>query len=162
MATGLRAVAACRQRDEGIPAPRVSPVYADKKSFKAASPAGQAAFVKNALGWVKAYSESAEFKADYDSQRVSAKPAPPQSKGTPDEQFAKFLAEQRDSLATMKKNVAQMSPDLQKQMESTVKQMEASVERSSKDPQDSGDDEAEFRAGQYFRAKGLSRSISQV
>ena len=37
-------------------------VYPDKRFFKAASPAGQATFVKNALGWVKAYSESAEFK----------------------------------------------------------------------------------------------------
>ena len=111
------------------------PVYPDKKSFKAASPANQAAFVKNALGWVKAYSESAEFKADYDKQRANAKPAPPQPKGTPDEQFAKFLAEQREGVARMKKSVAQMSPDMQKQMEGTVKQMEASIEKAAKDPQ---------------------------
>ena len=111
------------------------PVYPDKKLFKAASPAVQAAFVKNALGWVKAYSESAAFKADYDKQRESAKPAPPKSKGTPDEQFAKYLAEQRQSLETLKKNVAKMSPDMQKQMEGTVKQLGASVERSARDPQ---------------------------
>jgi hypothetical protein len=83
---------------------------------------------------VKAYSESAAFKADYEKQRQSANPSPPASKGTPDEQFSKYLAEQRQSLETMKKEVAKMSPDLQKQMESAVKQMEASIERSAKDP----------------------------
>jgi hypothetical protein len=110
------------------------PVYPDKK-FKAASSAVQAAFVKNALGWVKAYSESAAFKADYNRQRESEKPSPPESKGTPDEQFAKFLAEQRQGLKTMKENVAKMSPDMRKQMEDTVKQMEAMVEQYAKDPQ---------------------------
>jgi len=111
------------------------PVYPDKKLFKAAPPAVQAASVKNALGWVKTYSESAAFKADYAKQRESAKPAPPQSKGTPDEQFAKFLAEQRQGVENMKKSVAKMSPDMQKQMEGTVRQMEATVEQYAKDPQ---------------------------
>jgi len=111
------------------------PVYPDRKSFKAASPAGQAAFVKNALGWVKTYTESAGFKADYEKQRASAKPAPPKSKGTADEQYAKYLAEQRQGVENMKKAAAQMSPDMQKQMEGTIKQLEANAERSAKDPQ---------------------------
>jgi len=111
------------------------PVYPNTKLFKAASPAVQAAFVKNTLNWVKAYTESAAFKGDYDKRRESAKPSPPKSKGTPDEQYAKYLAEQRKSLEEMKQNIAKMSPDMQKQMAGTVKQMEASVERSAKDPQ---------------------------
>jgi hypothetical protein len=111
------------------------PVYPNTKLFKAASPGAQAAFVKNTLGWLKTYSESAAFKADYDKRRESAKAAPPKSKGTPDEQYAKYLAEQRQSLETMKQNVAKMSPDMQTKMAGMVKQMEASVERSSKDPQ---------------------------
>lgn len=110
------------------------PVYPDKRFFKAASPTGQAVFVKSALGWVTAYSQCAEFKADYKQRRASAKPAPLESKGTPGEQFAKYLAGQREGLETMKRNVAQMSPDLQKRMQSTVKQMEASVEQLAKDP----------------------------
>lgn len=98
------------------------PVYPNTKLFKAASPAVQAAFVKNTLGWVKAYSESAAFKADYDKRRESAKAVPPKSKGTPDEQFAKYLAEQRQSLEAMKQSIAKMSPDMQTKMASTVKQ----------------------------------------
>ncbi len=40
------------------------PIYPNRKLYQAAKPAGQAAFVKNALGWVKSYTESAAFQAD--------------------------------------------------------------------------------------------------
>jgi hypothetical protein len=110
-------------------------IYPDRKLFKAASPAARAAFVKNALGWVKAYTESPDFKTDYDKRREAAKPATPQSKGTADEQFTKYLAEQRQNLDVTKKNVAKMSLEQQKQMEGSIRQMEASVERIAKDPQ---------------------------
>ena len=111
------------------------PMYPNAKLFHAATPAARAAFVKNALVWMKAYSESPAFKADYDKLRSDAKPTPPQSKGTPDEQFAKYLAEQRQSVEEMKKSVAQMPPDLQKQMQATVQQMEANVEQTANNPQ---------------------------
>jgi hypothetical protein len=71
----------------------------------------------------------------YEKQRASAKPSPPVSKGTPDEQYAKFLVEQRQSLEKSKQHIAKMPPDMQKQMQSTLKQMEANIERSAKDQQ---------------------------
>jgi len=111
------------------------PFYPNKKVYQAASPALRAAFVKNALGWVKAYTESSAFKADYNFHRDQAKPAPPVSKGTPDAQFAKYLSDQRQSLEEMKKNVAKMTPDMQKQMADAVKQMEEGIQRTSSDPQ---------------------------
>jgi hypothetical protein len=109
-------------------------VYPDRKLVNAASPAAKAAFVKNALSWVKTYTESAVFKADYAKQREAAKPAPQQSKGTADEQVDKSLAEQRKSLEETKKNVAKMSPDMQKQMAPVIKQMEETIGQMSKDP----------------------------
>ena len=111
------------------------PMYPNAKLFHAATPTAQAAFMKNALGWMKTYTESPAFQADYGKQRAAAKPAPPQPKGTPDEQFAKYLAEQRQSVVEMKKNVAQMPADMQKQMQGAVQQMEENVERTAKDPQ---------------------------
>jgi hypothetical protein len=111
------------------------PAYPDKKLFKAASPSVQAAFVKNTLGWVKAYTETDAFKTDYNKQRASAKPSPPKSKGTPDEQYAKFLAEQRQGIVNMKKSAAKMPPDVQKQMQATIKQLEENAARQAKDPQ---------------------------
>ncbi len=111
------------------------PAYPDKKLFKAASPSVQAAFVKNTLGWIQAYTESAAFKADYEKKRKSAKPSPPKSKGSPDEQYAKYLAEQRKGIENMKKEAAKMPPDMQKQMLEAVKQMEANAEQSAGNPQ---------------------------
>lgn len=111
------------------------PMYPNAKLFHAATPAVRAAFVKNSLSWMKTYTESPAFQSDYDKLRAEAKPAPPKSKGTPDEQFAKYLAEQRQSVEEMKKNVAKMPPDMQKQMQATIQQMEASVEQQAKDPQ---------------------------
>jgi hypothetical protein len=109
------------------------PVYPDRKLVKAASPAARAAFVKNALSWVKAYTESAAFKADYAKQREAAKPTPQQAKGTADQQVDKALAEQRKGLEETKRNVAKMSPDMQKQMAPAIKQMEETIEQMAKD-----------------------------
>jgi hypothetical protein len=108
-------------------------VFPDRKIAKAASPAARAAFIKNALSWVKTYTESAAFKADYAKQREAAKPAPQQSKGTADQQADKAIADQRKGLEEMKKNVAKMSPDMQKQMAQVIKQMEEQIEQMSKD-----------------------------
>lgn len=108
--------------------------YPSRKAYNAASPAVRAAFVRNVLNFVKAYTESAAFQADYAKQRAAAKPSQAASKGSPDEQLAKYFADQRQSVANMKKSVAQMPPDMQKQMTETVKQMEASIDQQQKDP----------------------------
>lgn len=111
------------------------PAYPSRKAYYAASPATRVAFVRDAFAWVKAYSESAAFKADYDKRRAEARPSGPESKGSPDEQYAKYLADQRKSLEEMKKNVSSMSADMQKQMQPVIQQMEASVDKAAKDPQ---------------------------
>jgi hypothetical protein len=111
------------------------PVYPNRKAFNTASPAIRAAFARNALVLIKAYTESAAFQADYAKQRASAKPSSPASKGSSEEQYAKQLADQQKSLSEMKANVAKMSPDMQKQMAPVVKQLEESIARQSKDPQ---------------------------
>lgn len=111
------------------------PVYPNRKVFNAAPPAARAAFVRNVLSAIKAYTETSAFQAEYAKQRVSAKPSPPGTKGTPDEQYAKQLADQQKSLAEMKANVAKMSPEMQKQMAPMVKQMEEAFAKQAKDPQ---------------------------
>jgi hypothetical protein len=112
----------------------VSP-WPDRKLFKAAAPSVQATFVKNTLSWVKAYTETDAFKADYAKQREAAKPTPPKAKGSADDQYAKQMADQRKSIEDMKKNIAKMPPEMQKQMQATVKDLEANMANSSKDPQ---------------------------
>ncbi len=111
------------------------PAYPSRKAYYAASPATRVAFVRDTFAWVKAYTDSAAFKADYDKRRAEAKPTGGESKGTPDEQYAKYIADQRKSLEEMKKNVSAMNADMQKQMQPVIQQMEASIEKTSKDPQ---------------------------
>jgi hypothetical protein len=110
------------------------PAYPDKKVFKTAPPSVQATFVRNSLSWLKTYTATDAFKADYANRRVTAKPAPLKST-TADEKQALFLAEQRRDLEKTKQNIAQMPPDMQKQMQEVVKQMEDNIEKSAKDPQ---------------------------
>ena len=111
------------------------PAYPNAKAYRAASVASRVAFVKEGMAWVKGYTETAAFKAEYDKHRASAKPETSQSKGTPDDQYNKMLADQRKQLDEMKKNVSTMSADLQKQMQPAIQQMEASIEKLAKDPQ---------------------------
>lgn len=134
------------------------PLYPDRKAFNAANPSVRAGFVRNALAVVKAYTETAAFQADYAKQRASAKPASPSTKGTPDEQYAKQLADQQKSLAEMKANVAKMTPDMQKQMAPVVKQMEEMIAKQSKDPQMA----AMMKQGYTMQAQGDQQSYQQA
>ena len=132
-------------------------VYPSRKTFSAANGSTRAAFVKNALMVVKAYTESAAFQADYAKQRASAKPQPPATKGSPDDQYAKQLADQQKSLAEMKANVAKMSPDMQKQMAPVIKQMEEQFAKQAKDPQMA----AMMKQGYTMQAQGSQREYQQ-
>jgi flagellar biosynthesis GTPase FlhF len=111
------------------------PSYSNRNAYKAAPPAARVAFVNQALNWLKTYTNSAEFKADYAKQRAEARPERPESKGTPADQYAKQQADQRKGIEDMKKAAASMPPDQQKQMNETIKQMEAMLEQNAKNPE---------------------------
>ena len=104
------------------------------KAFKAADSAVRPKLVQGALAWAKADTESATFKADYDRQRESAKPKPPQLKGTVDDELALQKAERRKNLDQMKKNLEKMSPEMRKSMEAVVRQSEEQSAKTESDP----------------------------
>ena len=111
------------------------PAYPNAKAYRAATIPARVAFVKQGMAWVKAYTESPAFKADYEKHRENAKPEAAQSKGSPDDQYNKMLADQRKQLEDFKKSIASMTPDMQKSMQPVLQQMEAQIEKTSKDPQ---------------------------
>jgi len=111
------------------------PVSLAAKAFKAAESSVRVKLVQGALAWIKAYTESAAFKADYEKQRAADKPAPSKPQDTIDAELAKQKAERRKGLEDMKKNVAKMPPDMRPKMEETVKQMEAMYAKQDADPQ---------------------------
>jgi hypothetical protein len=110
-------------------------VYSASKAFKAASPAARASLVKAAIGWTRAYTESAAFKADYEKQRQADTPGPPKVTGSVDDELAAQRAERQKSLAESKKNIEKTPANMRPQMETFIKQMEAQFARMDKDPQ---------------------------
>lgn len=108
------------------------PASPDKKVFKSAPAPAQAAFVRNTLNWLKAYTESDAFRTGYAEQRAAARPAAPAAM-TADEKYAAFLAEQRASLEKTRREVAQLPPDIQQQMQGVLEQMAAEIEKNAKD-----------------------------
>ena len=106
-----------------------------RQAFKAASQSERAAFVRKVFSVVKAYTESEAFQTEYAKQRVSAKPSAPSVSASPDEQYAKLMAETQKKLADMKAQVAQMPPDMQKQMEPIVEAVEKNYTQQLNNPE---------------------------
>ncbi len=130
---GVKEDEAKRQAVFALTSNRV-PVQLAAKAFKAADSALRAKLVQGAMAWFKAYSESAAFKADYDRQRESAKPAPPRPKESVDSQLARQKAERLKNLEDMRKSLDKMTPEMRKTMEATIKQMEETFAQQDADP----------------------------
>jgi hypothetical protein len=110
------------------------PTQLAASAFKAADAALRPKLVQGALAWIRTYTESPAFKADYDKQRESARPAPPKPKESIDSELAKQKAERHKGLEDMRKNLEKMPPEMRKSMEATVKQMEATYASQDADP----------------------------
>ncbi len=104
------------------------------KAFKALPPSGRAAVVKSGLGWIKAYTQSAEFKAAYAKAREEEKPEPPEAVPSADETLKKQKAEFEKQVAEMRKNMAGLDAETRKTMEEAIKQMQAQMTAMEKDP----------------------------
>jgi hypothetical protein len=111
------------------------PTHLAVKAFKSADDATRVKLVQGALVWIKAYTETPVFKADYDKRRESERPAAPKPKDSVESELARQKAERQKGLDDMKKNLEKMSPEMRKSMEATVKQMEAMYAKQDSDPQ---------------------------
>src|SRR5512135_2791374 len=76
---GVKEEDAKRQMVWALTSSRV-PVGLAAKAFRAAESSLRVKLVQGALAWIKAYTESPTFKADYDKQREADKPAPPKAR----------------------------------------------------------------------------------
>ncbi len=131
---GVKEDEAKRQTVWSVTSGRV-PISLAAKAFKAADSSARTSLVQGALAWIKAYTESPAFKADYEKQRMADKPAPPKARDSIDNELAKQKAERNKNLDEMRKNVAKMPPDMRPKMEATVKQMEEMYAKQDANPQ---------------------------
>jgi hypothetical protein len=106
-------------------------VYPAAKAFRAATASARATLVTSALAWMKAYSESAAFKTDYEKRRAQDVPTPPTIKN-PDEEYAAKLAEARKNAADSRKIFDQLLASAKtdkerKSIQDSVKQIDEMI-----------------------------------
>lgn len=131
---GVKEEDAKRQAIWALTSSRV-PVGLAAKAFRAAESTLRVKLVQGALAWIKAYTESAAFKADYDKQREADKPVPPKARDSVDGELAKQKADRDKNLEEMKKNLAKMPANMRPQMEATIKQMAEMYAKQDANPQ---------------------------
>jgi len=104
------------------------------KAFKALAPSARAAVVKAGLAWIKAYTATPEFKADYAKYREGQKPAPAEAVLSVDEFLKKQRQDMEKQAAEMRQAAAGMDAATKKAMEDGIKQMMAQIEAVEKNP----------------------------
>ncbi len=104
------------------------------RAFKALAPSVRAAVVKAGLAWIKAYTATPEFKADYAKYRDGQKPKPPDAVPSVDEFLKKQRQDMEKQAAEMRQAAAGMDAATKKTLEDGIKQMTAQIEAMEKDP----------------------------
>jgi hypothetical protein len=95
-----------------------------RRTLREASPQVRAALTTAGLGWLKAYTESSDFRGRYETLRERRKPHAPKSAA---EQIQEEQAKQRKNIEELKKNMSKTDPRIRKDMEKMVKQSEAQL-----------------------------------
>ncbi len=91
------------------------------KAFKVLPPAARAQAVTSAAGWVKTYTTTPEFKAQYDTLRKNHKPEAPTWATTPEQDMQKAADDQKKQFEESKKIIATLPPDQRKAVEEGLK-----------------------------------------
>ena len=112
-------------------------VYNDAaiEAFKSLPASARATIVQAGLGWIKAYVETAEFKAAYREFRDGKKPETPAARPSADETLKKQKADFEKQIAETRKSMDALDAATKKTMEASIQQMRAQMESMEKDPQ---------------------------
>ena len=91
------------------------------KAFKVLPPAARAQAVTSAAAWVKAYTATPEFKAQYAKVRQTHRPDAPTWDTTPEQELQKADDEQKKQMEESKQAIAGLPPDQRKAVEEGMK-----------------------------------------
>lgn len=94
-------------------------------AFKLLPAAARAEAATAGVAWLKSYTTSAEFKAQWAKIRETHKPDPPAFTGTPEEEVAKADEEQKQQAEESKKALAALPPAQRAQIEEAMKAAQA-------------------------------------
>jgi hypothetical protein len=93
-------------------------------AFKLLPPAARAQAVTSAAGWVKAYTATPEFKAQYAKVRETHKPDAPKWDTTPEQELQKADDDQKKQFEESKQAIAGLPPEQRKAVEEGLKAVE--------------------------------------
>lgn len=89
-------------------------------AFKLLPPPVRAELATAGVAWLKTYTASPQFKAQYDNLRETHRPQPPQFEGTPEEALKREDDEQRLQAEESKRAIASLPEDQRRALEQTL------------------------------------------
>jgi hypothetical protein len=96
-------------------------------SFKLLSPSARAELATAGVAWLKTYTKSAAFKAQYDNLRTTHKPQAPQFEGTPEEELTRADEEQKQQAEESKRAIANLPEEQRRALERALAESAASM-----------------------------------
>lgn len=89
-------------------------------SFKLLPASVRAQLATAGVAWLKTYTRTPEFKAQYDNLRQTHKPQPPQFEGTPEEELKRADDEQKQEAEESKRAIANLPEEQRRALEQTL------------------------------------------
>lgn len=89
-------------------------------SFKLLPPTVRAEAATAGVAWLKTYTKSEGFKAQYDTLRETHKPQPPQFDGTPEDELKRADDEQKQQAEESKKAIASLPEEQRRALEQAL------------------------------------------
>ena len=98
-------------------------------SFKLLPPPARAQMATAGIAWLKSYTRSAEFKAQYDALRQTHKPRPPAFDGTPEEELRRADEEQKQQAEESRRAIAGLPEEQRRALEQALATSAAALEK---------------------------------
>jgi hypothetical protein len=89
-------------------------------AFKLLPPAARAEAATAGVAWLRSYTQSAAFKAQYDNLRATHTPQPPQFEGTPEEELTRADEARRQEAEESKRAIASLPEEQRRALERTL------------------------------------------
>ena len=89
-------------------------------SFKLLPPAARAGLATAGVDWLKAYTTSAAFKAQYENLRETHRPQPPAFEGTPEEELKRDEDERKREAEESKRAIASLPEEQRRALEQAL------------------------------------------
>ena len=128
-------------------------------AFKLLPPAVRAELATAGVAWLKTYTTSPQFKAQYDNLRETHKPPPPEFEGTPEDALKREDDEQKLQAEESKRAIASLPEDQRRALEQALAASAAAVAKMNT-PEQRKVRLEEIRAARAERTKEHEQAVA--